>query len=128
MEEARLFSVVCNNTTKSSDLKLVHRKFHTNIQKNCMCLMPQDTVTLHGCLSRLLTHVQLAVNQNSQISFSGAAPQPIIPTLYVQPELPLPRCTIWHLHLLNFIRLVITQLSNLSRSLCKASPSLTEPI
>ena len=30
MDEARLFPVVCSDTTKSSGLKLEHRKFHTN--------------------------------------------------------------------------------------------------
>lgn len=41
--------------------------------------------------------------------------------LYVQPMLPHSRCRIWHLFSLNFIWLVIAQLSNLLRSLCKAS-------
>jgi len=34
MDEARFFSVVCNNRTRSSDLKLEHWKFHTSMQKN----------------------------------------------------------------------------------------------
>lgn len=32
-----------------------------------------------GCLSTLLTHLQLAINPNSQISFCRAALQPLIP-------------------------------------------------
>jgi len=34
MDEAWLFSVVCSNRTRSQGLKLVHRKFRTNMQKN----------------------------------------------------------------------------------------------
>ena len=34
MDEARLFSVVCSNRTRSSGLKLECRKFHTNMQKS----------------------------------------------------------------------------------------------
>ena len=34
MDEARLFSMVCSNRTRSTDLKLVHRKFCTNMRKN----------------------------------------------------------------------------------------------
>ena len=34
MDEARLFLVVCSNRTKSNGLKIEHRKFSTNMQKN----------------------------------------------------------------------------------------------
>ena len=34
MDEARLFSVVCSDSTNSNGLKPVHRKFCTNTQKN----------------------------------------------------------------------------------------------
>ena len=34
MDEARLFSVVCSNRTRSNGLKLVNRRFCTNMQKN----------------------------------------------------------------------------------------------
>mgnify|MGYP001625922346 CR=1 FL=1 len=34
MDEARLFLVVYSNRTRTNGLKLVHRKYHTNMQKN----------------------------------------------------------------------------------------------
>ena len=34
MDEASLFLVVCNNSTRNKGLKLVHRKFHANMRKN----------------------------------------------------------------------------------------------
>ena len=34
MDEPRLFSVVYSERTRSNGLKLKHRKFHTNMQKN----------------------------------------------------------------------------------------------
>jgi len=34
MDETRLISVVCSNRTRSNGLKLVNRKFNTNMWKN----------------------------------------------------------------------------------------------
>ena len=34
MDEARLFLVVYSNRTRTNGLKLVYRKFHTNMRKN----------------------------------------------------------------------------------------------
>ena len=39
---------------------------------------PQDTVGPFGCHSTLLTHIQLAINPNHQISFHRAALQPLV--------------------------------------------------
>ena len=36
MGEARLFLMVCSNSTRSNGLELVNRKFHTDMQKNFM--------------------------------------------------------------------------------------------
>lgn len=43
------------------------------------------------------------------------------PNLYVQPGIPHHTCKTWQLLLLNFTPLVIGQVSNLSKSLCKTS-------
>jgi len=47
MDGASLFSVVCNNRTRNNYLKLEHRKFCTNLQKNFF------TVRGTGCSERL---------------------------------------------------------------------------
>ena len=51
MEEARFFSVVCSDRTRSKGLKLEHRKFHTNMQKNFFMISDRllKQVTLRGC-------------------------------------------------------------------------------
>ena len=36
MDEARTFSVVCGDRIRKNELKLEHRKFHRNVQKNFM--------------------------------------------------------------------------------------------
>ena len=40
---------------------------------------PQDTVGPLGCQGTLLTPLQLAIHPNPQISFRGAALQPLVP-------------------------------------------------
>ena len=51
MDEARLFLEVCSDRTRSSSLKLEHRKFHTNMQKNFFMTSDRvlKQVTLRGC-------------------------------------------------------------------------------
>ena len=82
----------------------------------------QGTVGLPGCLGTLLTHAQFAVDQDPQ-SLSVALLSSIQSrSQCVCPGLRLPRCRIRHLFLLCFMWLVLAQFSNLSTSLCKASP------
>ena len=51
MDEARLFLVVYSNRTRTNGLKLVYRKFHTNMQKNFFMLrvMEHWNVAQRGC-------------------------------------------------------------------------------
>jgi len=52
MDEARIFSAVCSIRTRNNGLKLEHRKFHTNMQKNlfmvkvteCWSRLPREAV------------------------------------------------------------------------------------
>ena len=66
MDEAKLFSMVHNDRTRSNGLKLEHKKFHTNRQKNFFMVrmmvhwnrLPREVVEwfcgdiqdLYGCL------------------------------------------------------------------------------
>lgn len=80
--------------------------------------------------------IWLRFNLSTRISsslFMGLLSSLSSPNLYRHPGLPLPRCWIWHLLLMNFMCLVISQTSYLSKSLCevplpsresKAAPSL----
>ncbi|KAK4806787.1 hypothetical protein QYF61_005583 [Mycteria americana] len=100
--------------------------FFTDLASYAVLDAPQDTVGPFGCQGTLLTHIQLAINLDPQISFRGAALQPLVLQfvciIRITSSQAIPsQCRIWHLLLLNFIWLVITQLSSLSRSLCKAS-------
>lgn len=54
----------------------------------------QDMVGSFGFQGTLLTHIQLAVDQNPQIPFYRDALQPLVPNLYVYPGLLLLRCRI----------------------------------
>ncbi|KAK4832380.1 LOW QUALITY PROTEIN: hypothetical protein QYF61_022235 [Mycteria americana] len=79
----------------------------------------QDAIGFLGHLGTLLAHIQVAVNQHSQVLLCQAAFHPLFPK---------PRCMgfLWpksrtlHLALLNLIRLASAHRSSLSRSLCRA--------
>ena len=49
MDEARLFLVVCRDRTRSNDLKLLHRKSHTNMQKNFFMVRVTEPRTTRTC-------------------------------------------------------------------------------
>jgi len=75
-----------------------------------MLNVPWGTVGPFGFQSTLLTHIELAINQNPQILFCRDAFQPLCAcNLYVYPGLRHLRCRIWNLFLLNFIWLVTAQ-------------------
>lgn len=59
MDEARLFSVVCSDWTRPSDLKLGHRKFHTNMLNNFLaCDRALEQVTERSCRDSLYGDTQ----------------------------------------------------------------------
>ena len=51
MDEARLFSVVCSDWTRSNCLKLERQKFHPDIQKNFFMIkvMVLEQAAQRGC-------------------------------------------------------------------------------
>lgn len=86
----------------------------------------QDTGSPFGCQVTLLSHIQLAINQNPKPLFHWASLQPLTPSLYIHQGLPHLQCRIQHLLMLISEQLVIAQSSNLSRSHCKVSLPLME--
>ena len=44
MDEARLFSVLRSIRTRSNDLKLEHRKFRANVQKNFFTVRVKESL------------------------------------------------------------------------------------
>ena len=63
MDETRLFLVVCSDRTRSNGLKLDHRKFCTNMQKNIFTIwlmehwnrLPREVVG-SSCMEIFKTH------------------------------------------------------------------------
>ncbi|KAK4806181.1 hypothetical protein QYF61_001104 [Mycteria americana] len=82
---------------------------------------PQDTVGPFGCQGTRLTHIQLAINPNPQVSFRGAALQPLVPQFVCIPRITPSQVQNLALALVKFHTVGDCQLSSLSRSLCKAS-------
>ena len=83
---------------------------------------PQGTVVHCGCLGTLLTHVQLAVDQDPKPLSVGLLSSVPSSSQCVCAGLRLPRCRFRNLILLCFMQLVLSQFSVLSTALCKASP------
>ena len=56
MDEVRLFSVMCSNRTRRNGLKVEHRRFCTNVQKNLFIVrvtehwnqLPREVVEFHS--------------------------------------------------------------------------------
>lgn len=107
-----------------------------------MSVAPQDGVCPFGCQGSLLIHVDPAVRQQPLAPFhcllsspvptstqespkatvrAGLLPSHSSPNLFLCLALPCPRCRIRRLDFFNSMPLMIAQLSNLCRSLCKAS-------
>lgn len=68
----------------------------------------------------LLSEIQFVISQNPQILSMGLLCSFLSPSLYRYPKLPRTRCRNWHLLLLIFMWLVVSQSANLSMSLFKA--------
>lgn len=75
--------------------------------------VPQDMVGPFGCQATLLTHIQLVIKPDSQISFHKAAPQPHTPqfvhiTGVISSQVENPALAV-----VKFVWLVMAQLSSL---------------
>lgn len=75
----------------------------------------------HNNVLTLLSQIHFAINHYPHITFHRLLSSLSFPRPYIRPGLRNPRCRMRHLLLLNFVQLVITQTSSLSKSLCKYS-------
>lgn len=86
---------------------------------------PQDTSGSFGRQGMLLTHIQLAIYLNHQISFFGASLQSLIHQLYIT-RITLSQVENLALSLVKFHAVGDCRLSSLSAYLCKFSLPLRE--